>query len=69
MDSSSGKIELGNTKLDYETVQLYILTIRATDNGSPIYSISKNVTVTISNVNQPPTDIVLSNEKVTFFLF
>ena len=68
MDSSSGKIELGNTKLDYETVRLYILTIKATDNGSPVYNISQNVTVFITNVNQPPTDIVLSNEKVRFSL-
>ena len=69
MDSSSGKIELGNTKLDYETLHLYILTIKATDNGSPVYSISENVTVNITNVNQPPTDIILSNGKVRFFLF
>lgn len=46
----------------------YILIIQSTDSGSPPLSIKKNVTVAITNVNQPPTDIIIDSEKVKLII-
>jgi len=48
-----------STALDYETKNSYSLRIRATDNGG--LSTEADFTVTVLNVNEPPSGILLSN--------
>jgi gliding motility-associated-like protein len=51
-----------NAIFDYETRQSYQITIRTTDQGDSIFD--KTFTINIQNINEPPTDISLSNNTV-----
>ncbi|HXH02318.1 MAG TPA: cadherin domain-containing protein [Candidatus Competibacteraceae bacterium] len=55
IDPSSGLITVANdSALDFETTPTFTLTVQVTDNGSPALSGSGTVTVSLSNVNEPP---------------
>lgn len=64
IESTTGRVEQVLRKLDHEKFHSYILTIQVTDSGVPPLSFEKNVTLKVTNVNQPPTDIILDNTKV-----
>lgn len=49
---------------DFETKSSYSITVTATDNGSPLLSASKAVTISINNLNETPTNISLDNASV-----
>ena len=53
LDSASGTLTTAST-LDRETTASYNLTVQAIDGGSPALSLSINVTITISDVNDNP---------------
>ena len=49
-----------NALLDYEAKSLIEVNIECTDNGKPLLSIQRSITVTLLDVNEAPTDIRLS---------
>ena len=49
---------------DFETKSSYSVRVRATDNGTPAQSFEEQLTITVSNVNEAPTDITLTNSSV-----
>ena len=52
------------TVLDYETQDTYTVTIRTTDNGSPVMSLNKDFVLQVVDVNEAPTEIELSHSEV-----
>ena len=68
-DNSSFQIGgAGNDKVqsaasfDFETKSSYTICVRSTDSGA--LSFDKQFTISITNVNEPPTDISLSNNNI-----
>ncbi len=53
---------LTNGDLDYESQNTYTLNITVTDSGNLTFT--KDLTINIENVNEPPTDILLSNNSI-----
>src|SRR5581483_11844743 len=53
-----------NKSFDFETKPVYSICVRATDNGTPALTFDENLTVTVLDANDQPTDIQLSNAKV-----
>jgi hypothetical protein len=51
-----------NQSFDFEAKSSYSIRVRSTDSGGQ--STEKQFTITITNVNDPPTDIALSNANV-----
>ncbi len=49
---------------DYETKSSYKICVRTTDNGTPAASFDKQFTIQITNVNEPPTNILLDNSSI-----
>lgn len=50
--------------LDYEAKNVYTLSINVTDNGVPEASTVSTIEVRVKNVNEAPTDVVLSKDIV-----
>jgi hypothetical protein len=50
--------------LNFEGQPSYAIRVRTTDNGSPNLFFEKQFTITVTNVNETPTDIALSNATV-----
>ena len=50
--------------LDFETENSINLEITATDDGNPNQSFTKSLTIAVTNVNEVPTKITLSNSSV-----
>jgi VCBS repeat-containing protein len=50
--------------LNFEGQPSYAIRVRTTDNGSPNLFFEKQFTITVTNVNEAPTDIALSNATV-----
>lgn len=61
---STGKLKLVTLKLNHEEFDKFTITIKVMDNAILSKSFLKNITLEIGNVNQPPTDILLTNKKV-----
>ncbi|MBL1264479.1 tandem-95 repeat protein [Methylomicrobium sp. RS1] len=58
IDPSSGQITVADgSALDFETTPSFLLTVEATDNGSPNQSGSATITVNLTNVNEQPTGV------------
>ncbi|KAK7488419.1 hypothetical protein BaRGS_00020393, partial [Batillaria attramentaria] len=51
--------------LDYETSAFYSLTIVSRDSGDPPLSVEATVRVTLSDANDPPTDVTVDNAEVS----
>lgn len=49
---------------DYEDVNSYTLVIRVTDNGSGTLFDEQSVTIAINDLNDPPSDILLTHNRV-----
>ncbi|HYO60667.1 MAG TPA: cadherin domain-containing protein, partial [Actinomycetota bacterium] len=65
INATTGEITVADVgELDFEDVQQWVLTVRAEDNGTPAKSDSGAVTIDLTNVNETPTDITLSNSSV-----
>ncbi|KAH9509326.1 hypothetical protein Btru_046779 [Bulinus truncatus] len=50
--------------LDYETISTFDITLEVTDSGTPPYKDQKVITINVLDVNEPPTDLKLTNNKV-----
>ena len=62
INSSTGEITVADANdVDFETNPSFSLTVEATDNGSPALSGSNTIAVNLTNVNEAPTDIALSD--------
>ncbi len=56
IDAGTGAITVASSaQLDFETTPSFALTIRATDNGTPVQSGDAVATVNLTNVDEPPT--------------
>ena len=62
--SISGNSLSSTASFNYEAKSSYTICVRATDNGSPALSFDKQLTVVVTNVNETPTDISLSNASI-----
>lgn len=62
IDSSSGLV-LTARMLDYELIQRYIFTVRASDSGEPALSSEVTVTVTVTDTNDNPPSFTPSLYK------
>ncbi|KAI8744489.1 protocadherin Fat 4, partial [Biomphalaria glabrata] len=51
--------------IDYERIKTLALTLRVTDSGQPPLSLDKNITVEVLDVNEAPTTVVLTRNKVS----
>ena len=57
VDSGSGQLRLTG-EVDFETVQVIIVTVAASDGGNPSLSVSTEVTVTVTDVNDNNPTII-----------
>ena len=48
--------------LDYETTPFIVVTINCSDDGNPPLSITKTIQVSLQDVNDPPTAVMLSGD-------
>jgi VCBS repeat-containing protein len=63
--ASSGQITVATPgAVDFETDPSFSLTVRVTDDGTPVLFDEATITVTVTDVNDAPTDIGLSNASV-----
>jgi Bacterial Ig domain/Cadherin domain len=62
--SISGNALSATASLNYEAKSSYTICVRATDNGAPALSFDKQLTVTVTNVNEAPTDIALTGSTL-----
>jgi methionine-rich copper-binding protein CopC len=68
-DNASFTIDMtGNLKtaavFDFETKNSYSIRVRTTDNGTPPLNFEKVFTISVTNVNEAPTDIGLSSSSI-----
>jgi len=56
IDASTGVLRATSTALDFESATSHQITVRVTDSGGLTYD--ENFTVTVTNVNEAPSDIV-----------
>jgi len=65
INATSGQITVNNSAaLDLEVNPTFSLTVRVTDNGSPVLSGSKTITVNLTDQNDGPTDIGLTPSSI-----
>jgi hypothetical protein len=65
INATTGQIAVANTnQLDHETAPTVKITVRATDNGVPPRSADAEVTITVSDANDPPKASAIPNEVV-----
>lgn len=65
IDSATGQITVANSAaLDFEKTRKFTLQVLVTDSGGPNLSAAAAVTVNLTNVNEAPTDILLSASAV-----
>ncbi|MGN6258724.1 MAG: Ig-like domain-containing protein [Solirubrobacterales bacterium] len=66
--TDNGSFEISGNKLkakesfNYEAKSSYSIRVKTTDNGGE--SFEKQLTITVENANDPPTDLSLSNSKI-----
>lgn len=55
INATTGQITVANpTVIDFEATPQFFLVVRATDSGSPAQSDDANVTINVTNLNEPP---------------
>lgn len=59
-----GSLLKSGASFDFETKSSYTICVRTTDSGSPALSFDKQFTVSVTNVNEAPSDIALSSTNV-----
>ena len=73
INSNTGQITVANgAALDFETTRVFILAVKATDNGDPAKSSTATITIRLNDVNENtqsssiPTQAVAENSTLTF---
>jgi hypothetical protein len=65
INSDTGEMTVAdNSHLDYETTSSYNLTVEVQDDGVGNLTNTANITININDINEPPTDIILSNMRI-----
>ena len=52
-------------ELDYERQSVYTVTVMSTDSGVPQLSITQNLTVYVTDVNEPPSKFLMAHQYVS----
>jgi len=61
---AGSQLKTNYASFDREVKSVYTVQIRSTDNGTPGLTFDKSLTITISDVNETPTNIILSNNTI-----
>lgn len=65
LNAATGELSVGTKRpLDYEAVSEYTLQIVTTDSGSPSFSFTGTVLITVTDINEAPDNISLSGNMV-----
>ena len=64
LNSQNGTLTVGNVSLDYERVEFYSVKIETVDSGNPPKSFISTLLINVTDVNEAPTNITLSSDKV-----
>ena len=64
LNKTSGVITVGNIHLDYEQIDYYTLEIETIDSGISPLTFTGTVLVNVTDVNESPTNITLTNDQV-----
>jgi VCBS repeat-containing protein len=65
IDPATGRIKVAKSSiLDFEAHPSFTLTVQVTDSATPAMSASGSVTINLTNVNEAPTSLSLSNNIV-----
>ncbi len=65
INSTTGGITvLDGTKLNYEALRTYGLTVQAQDNGTGTLSDSKLITINVTDINEVPTITAIANQTI-----
>jgi hypothetical protein len=63
INATTGQLRVNNpAALDFEAIKSFALTVRVTDNGTPVFSAQATITVNLIDVNEPP---VINNQTFT----
>ena len=63
IDTNTGVVTVADgSKLDYETLASHDITVRVTDSGGATYD--ETMTINLTNVNETPTDLKLTNVEI-----
>ena len=60
---------MGTQGIDFETQRAVRVEVRSTDSGTPPLYVSREFVFSIEDVNEAPSDIILTNNEVTFGIF
>ena len=55
--------------LDYEETEEFTVIIRATDSGTPPMYMDKEIKIKITDINETPTDLHLTDNKVCIYYY
>ena len=64
VNSKNGMLTVGNVSLDYERLAFYSVEVETIDSGNPPKSFTGTLLINVTDVNEAPTNITLSNDKV-----
>ena len=64
VDSVAGTLVVAG-KLDYERLSVYTVRLVSTDSGVPQLSVTQNLTVHVTDVNEPPSESLIRFKKFT----
>jgi len=66
INPSTGQITVADSSvLNYEAISSFALTVQVVDNGTPVLSKTATVIINLTDVNEQPTSISLSNTSFT----
>lgn len=69
LDGKTLKVGSQSDLINYEQSKVFTILVKSTDSGEPPLSLEDTFNVVITDVNDPPTDIVLDNSDVSFVQF
>ena len=64
IESPSGLVTLSRADLDYEKYNNYTISVTSVDSGYPPYAVTGGFVVLVTDAHEPPTDVILTNNKV-----
>lgn len=58
-----------NCQLNYEVMKTHTIRVHVTDNGTVALSAEFDITITVTDKNDPPRNMQISNQTVCFKLY
>ena len=68
IDGKTLKVGSNTEALNYEMSDVLTILVQSTDSGDILYSVQSTIHIKIMDINDPPTDITLSNNVVCICL-